>query len=80
VEVPADLRSSLRNELTRALGIEGGDAADTLRVPGRPGDVFLICSDGVYESLPLEEIARTLQGGDPRQACESLVRKGFAPS
>ena len=77
VEVPADLRSSLRNELTRALGIEGGDAPETLRVPVRPGDVFLICSDGVYESLPLEEIARTLQGGNPRQACESLVRKGY---
>jgi protein phosphatase len=52
VGVPADLRSSLRNELTRALGIEGGAAPDTLRVPVRPGDVFLICSDGVYESLP----------------------------
>jgi serine/threonine protein phosphatase PrpC len=76
-EVPADLRSSLRNELTRALGIEGGDAPDTLRVPVRPGDVFLICSDGVYDSLPLEEIRCTLQGGDPRQACESLVRKGY---
>jgi serine/threonine protein phosphatase PrpC len=77
VEVPADLRSSLRNELTRALGIEGGAAADTLRVPVRRGDVFLICSDGVYDSLPPEEIARTLQGGSPQEACESLVRKGY---
>ena len=77
VGVPADLRSSLRNELTRALGIEGGAAPDTLRVPVRSGDVFLICSDGVYESLPPEEIARILRGGSPRQASESLVRRGY---
>src|SRR5216683_812686 len=55
--------------MRRSLGIEGGDAPDTLRVPVRPGDVFLICSDGVYDSLPLEEIRCTLQRGDPRQAC-----------
>lgn len=36
-----------RSVITRALGPEHSVEVDTFRIPARPGDVFLLCSDGL---------------------------------
>ena len=39
-----------------------------------PGDVVLLCSDGLTEMVPDARVAAILQEGqEPRRACERLV-------
>jgi len=46
-----------RSVLTRAVGVSGRRVeADVAPVDVRAGDAFLLCSDGIYEMLPDEEI------------------------
>jgi len=59
--------------ITRALGLGEGDGAPELRsLDVSPGDVFLVCSDGVSEPVPEDVIAATLASREPDAACEFL--------
>jgi PPM family protein phosphatase len=49
-----------RSIITRALGPEPEVQVDLQTVPAQPGDVFLICSDGLTTMLGDEQIARVL--------------------
>lgn len=49
-----------RSIITRALGPEPEVEVDLQTVPAQPGDVFLICSDGLTTMLDDEHIARLL--------------------
>ena len=49
-----------RSIITRALGPEPEVEVDLQTVPAQPGDVFLICSDGLTTMLDDEQIARLL--------------------
>lgn len=49
-----------KNVLTRALGTTPQVAADTGTFPALPGDLFLLCSDGLTDQLNDEEISKTL--------------------
>ena len=49
-----------RSIITRALGPEPEVQVDLQTVPAQPGDVFLICSDGLTTMLDDEQIARLL--------------------
>jgi PPM family protein phosphatase len=49
-----------RSIITRALGPEPEVQVDLQTVPAQPGDVFLICSDGLTTMLDDEKIARIL--------------------
>ncbi len=49
-----------RSIITRALGPEPEVEVDLQTVPAQPGDVFLICSDGLTTMLGDEQIARLL--------------------
>jgi PPM family protein phosphatase len=51
-----------RSIITRALGPEPEVEVDVQTVPAAPGDVFLICSDGLTTMLDDEKIARLLAG------------------
>ena len=42
-----------------------------------PGDVFLVCSDGVSEPIPEEVIAQTLGARDPGEACDFLLAEAI---
>jgi len=49
-----------RSIITRALGPEPEVEVDLQTVPAKPGDVFLICSDGLTTMLSDEQIGRLL--------------------
>lgn len=50
----------LSHILTRALGTESNVQADSFRSVTRPGDIFLLCSDGLSGMLPDDRIHRIL--------------------
>lgn len=52
---------SRRNVITRALGTQGDNAPDVLAADVLPGDLWLLCTDGLTGMVPDEEIARTMQ-------------------
>lgn len=64
-----------RNVITRALGAGMAEPdADYFSTPALPGDVLLICSDGLTGELPDAEIAEILAGSDSvEDAAASLV-------
>mgnify|MGYP002336156699 CR=1 FL=1 len=49
-----------KNLVTRALGVEAGIAPDISAQTTQPGDVYLLCSDGLNEVLTDAEIAAAL--------------------
>jgi len=65
----------LRNVVTRALGGKVDLEVDMQAQPMEPGDVLLVCSDGLTTMVPDEEIARLLgdAAGDIEVAASSLV-------
>ena len=49
-------RSPLRNVITRALGTQSSVTADLIETEVQPGDLFLLCSDGLTRELSDEKI------------------------
>ncbi len=71
-----------RHQLTRSVGGEPFMNADIIRERPLPGDIYLLCSDGLWSELTEEEILVTIQENDISSACEKLVRfalRGGAP-
>ena len=64
-----------RHVVTRALGTNTGEP-DVQVDRALPGDVYLLCSDGLSEPLKPVEIARLLDA-PAEQACRSLVDAAF---
>jgi protein phosphatase len=64
-----------RSVITRALGTEPDVDVDTFTVETEPGDVFLLCSDGLTTMVPDREILSLLaaSGGDLERAARRLV-------
>jgi len=63
-----------RNIVTRAVGIEATVQLDTQLVAAQPGDIVLLCSDGLTDMLVDEEIAAILStGGALAGLCTRLV-------
>jgi protein phosphatase len=63
-----------RSIITRALGPEAEVEVDLQTVPAQPGDVFLICSDGLTTMLADEQIAQLLSRASSMQsAVRALV-------
>src|SRR3984893_4685014 len=63
-----------RSVITRALGPEGTVEVDTRTFRARPGDVYLLCSDGLTTMLAEEEIAAVLRAHPRlRDAGEALI-------
>jgi PPM family protein phosphatase len=69
-------RHPQRSAITRALGTEATVEVDAFTVSAEPGDVFLICSDGLSTMLSDEEMADAIEGarGDPHDAADALIR------
>jgi PPM family protein phosphatase len=65
-----------RSVITRALGPEPEVDVDTLTFPAHPGDVFLLCSDGLTTMVPEARIARILERAqDLDSALARMVRE-----
>jgi serine/threonine protein phosphatase PrpC len=69
-----------RHVITRALGMPNAEP-DIQSEPVRCGDVFLLCSDGLYEPLFVETAApviAALLDAPPELACRTLVDAAYA--
>ncbi len=64
-----------RSVITRALGTDADVEVDTLTLEAGPGDLVLLCSDGLSAMVRDEEIVRVLESaeGAPRESAEALV-------
>lgn len=49
-------KSKLQNILTRAMGIRKNIEFDLLKFPVKPGDILILCSDGLYKGLTEKNI------------------------
>jgi len=68
-----------RSIITRALGPEREVEIDTMTYRARPGDVYLLCSDGLTTMLREDQIAAALaEADDLDQAVSRLVREANA--
>ncbi len=66
----------MRHVLTRALG---GGAAVTVELTHtflRPGDRFLLCTDGLWSAVPARSLERFFRHAwEPRATCSSVVER-----
>ena len=64
-----------KNVILRALGSHEEVEVSTWDTPFpvREADLFLLCSDGLYDLVEDEEIKTVAMSGDPHSACESLI-------
>jgi serine/threonine protein phosphatase PrpC len=63
-----------RSIITRALGPEPEVQVDTFTYPGRAGDVYLICSDGLTGMISEDQVAEILSaGGSLTDAAQRLI-------
>jgi serine/threonine protein phosphatase PrpC len=59
--------------LSRAVGVTERVEVDRVTGDVQPGDVFLLCSDGLHGYVEEQEIARLLGRGSPERASQELV-------
>jgi PPM family protein phosphatase len=63
-----------RSIITRALGPEPDVEVETFTYPGKPGDVYLLCSDGLTGMVTEDRVAQILRGRSSlEQAAKTLV-------
>lgn len=70
------VKNTPKNLVTRALGIEADVQVDVMEEKAIPGDVYLLCSDGLNDMVDDEEIHLTLSkySANLVQAGEELIR------
>ena len=64
--------------VTRALGVPGSSAPDFQVIEVRPGDRFLLCSDGLTDVLEADDLERYIESEIPKRAAASLVEQSCA--
>lgn len=62
-----------RNVITRAVGIDPRHNPDTVSGMVEPGDIFLLCSDGLTEHVEDAELPALLTGGTAQSAADRLI-------
>ncbi len=69
------MRSPLRNVITRALGTQNRVTPDIFQLEAEPGDLLLLCSDGLTRELSDQQIELLLEEGLPLDdLCGRLVQ------
>jgi protein phosphatase len=65
-----------KNLVTKALGIDPSVEPEIHEYPTRPGDLYLVCSDGLCDMVEDHEISMALQalGGNLKLAAQQLVQ------
>ena len=68
-------QSPFRHTITRSLGFDSDVNVDTFYVELFNNDYLLLCTDGLYESLPDSEMMKVvLKSKRPEKACEKLIK------
>jgi len=62
-----------RNVITRAIGVTELPHVEIIDIDVQPGDVWLLCSDGLNEHLQDYEIRHHLAAMPPQQACNAMI-------
>lgn len=71
---PAEVSRLPKNIITRALGMKDAVKVDVRSEPVLPGDVFLLCSDGLTGMVQPDQILDVIElAEEPREACELLI-------
>lgn len=66
-----------KNILTQSVGYHGPVEPDTSTRPVEPGDVFILCSDGLTDPLDDEELAEICRETSTEDLAEVLVQKAL---
>ena len=67
-------RSPLKNVITRALGTQSRVTPDVFGLEAEPGDLFLLCTDGLTRELSDQTILSLLSANRPlEEQCSSLI-------
>ncbi|NOY25770.1 MAG: serine/threonine-protein phosphatase [Oligoflexia bacterium] len=66
-----------KNILTQSVGYHGPVEPDTSTRPVRPGDIFIICSDGLTDPLDDDQITRICLGAPLDQLAEELIQEAI---
>ncbi|MSQ19767.1 MAG: Stp1/IreP family PP2C-type Ser/Thr phosphatase [Betaproteobacteria bacterium] len=68
--------SNHKNLVTRALGIDQEVDAEITQCEALPGDIYLLCSDGLNDMVPDEDIGMTMQAlsANLKLAAQQLVQ------
>jgi protein phosphatase len=67
------LRSPLRNIITRALGTQATVTPDVFEMEAEPGDLFLLCSDGLTREVDDPQLAQLLGQEKPLEELTDLL-------
>jgi protein phosphatase len=68
------ISSPFRNLVTRSLGYGPETEVDSYQVPLLDGDWLLLCTDGLYGSLPSRTILKNFKKGQgPENVCRRLI-------
>lgn len=63
----------LKNVITRSVGYQDAIDVDTRTLPVKEGDLFLLCSDGLYNLITDAEIHDILIHHDLKESCHHLI-------
>lgn len=67
-------RSPLKNVITRAIGTQPSVEPDITELPLEPGDILLLCSDGLIREVPDPKIAAILKlAATLEEKCRQLI-------
>ena len=68
-------KSPLQNIITRALGAQKNPLIDLMEVPVMENDRFLLCTDGLFKAITVDNIARIMKTTpEGQKACELMVK------
>lgn len=67
-----------KNVITRAVGVEDSLYVDISLFTTQIGDIFLLCSDGLYNSVSNEDLLEAFAIRDPESMVTQLVNKSIA--
>ncbi len=73
LDVVEDFTSISEHELTRALGINPDIDVQLSGGTPKPGDVLLLCTDGLYQDIRNFEIQDVLKSRQPQAAAQMLI-------
>ncbi len=65
------------NVITRAIGVEDPLYVDINAFSTQIGDTFLLCSDGLYNAVPQDEIIHSLNIRSVKESVDDLMRKAL---